>query len=150
MQAQAHGGSGTYVDGDSIVASLCGVVHTKPGTESGVRVQMTVSCCVVLLFLVTAAETLRSRYLQLSVLEVRAPGQAAAAPVVPEVGNVVIAKVTRINKRACTVDIVQVGEQALETPFKGSVRVQDIRASEIDKVCTGNSISAYGSRVWCC
>ena len=66
-------------------------------------------------------------------LEVRATD---GAPVVPEVGNTVIAKVARINKRACTVEIIQVGEQALETPFKGSVRLQDVRASEVDKVTT--------------
>lgn len=64
-------------------------------------------------------------------LEVRATD---GAPVVPEVGNAVIARVTRINKRACTVEIIQVGEQALETPFKGSVRQQDVRATEVDKV----------------
>jgi exosome complex component CSL4 len=69
------------------------------------------------------------------VLEVRATTGASAAPVVPEAGNIVIAKVTRINKRACTVDIIQVGEQALEPPFKGSVRLQDVRATEVDKVC---------------
>jgi exosome complex RNA-binding protein Csl4 len=55
-------------------------------------------------------------------------------PTVPVVGDAVIARVTRISKRACNAEIIQAGDQPLDTTFKGAVRVQDVRASEIDKV----------------
>lgn len=57
------------------------------------------------------------------------------APHVPAVGDVVLSRVTRINRRMCTTEIVQVGEHALVVPFQGVIRVQDVRSSEIDKVC---------------
>ena len=57
------------------------------------------------------------------------------APHVPAVGDVVLSRVTRINKRMCTTEIVQIGDQQLAVPFQGVIRVQDVRASEIDKVC---------------
>jgi exosome complex RNA-binding protein Csl4 len=40
MQAQAQSGLGTYVDGDSVLASICGVVHRVTGTEPEVRIQI--------------------------------------------------------------------------------------------------------------
>eukprot|EP00892_Ulva_mutabilis_P005131 jgi/Ulvmu1/2990/UM015_0030.1 len=56
------------------------------------------------------------------------------APHVPAVGDVVFSRVTRINKRMCTTEIVQIGDQQLPVPFQGVIRVQDVRATEIDKV----------------
>lgn len=56
-------------------------------------------------------------------------------PRVPAVGDIVLSRVTRINKRMCTAEIVQIGEQQLPVPFQGVIRVQDVRATEIDKVC---------------
>eukprot|EP00026_Physarum_polycephalum_P018095 Phypoly_transcript_19555.p1 GENE.Phypoly_transcript_19555~~Phypoly_transcript_19555.p1 ORF type:complete len:217 (+),score=18.94 Phypoly_transcript_19555:66-653(+) len=54
--------------------------------------------------------------------------------VVPEIGSIVTAKVLRINPRLASVSILCVGTKALKDPFQGIIRVQDIRATEIDKV----------------
>lgn len=66
----------------------------------------------------------------------------------------VLSKVTRINRRLCTTEIVQIGDHPLAVPFQGVIRVQDVRASEIDKVCSSAShlkhtplTGAYLSRV---
>jgi len=54
--------------------------------------------------------------------------------VVPDKGNVVACQVTRINPRFATVRILCVGSKALKETYTGVIRVQDVRATEIDKV----------------
>eukprot|EP00123_Amoebidium_parasiticum_P012079 comp21098_c0_seq1/m.28486 comp21098_c0_seq1/g.28486 ORF comp21098_c0_seq1/g.28486 comp21098_c0_seq1/m.28486 type:complete len:198 (-) comp21098_c0_seq1:454-1047(-) len=54
--------------------------------------------------------------------------------VVPEVGSVVIAKVTGINPRFAKCDIICVGSAPLKNTFRGTVRSRDVRATEKDKV----------------
>jgi exosome complex RNA-binding protein Rrp4 len=50
VQAEAHSGRGTYVDGDSVLASLCGVVHRVSETESQVRSMFTIHDSVLTCF----------------------------------------------------------------------------------------------------
>jgi exosome complex RNA-binding protein Csl4 len=50
-----------------------------------------------------------------------------AAPLVPAVGDTVIGRVTRIQPRACIVDILCVGNSKLKTSFQGIIRIQDVR-----------------------
>eukprot|EP00878_Enallax_costatus_P006370 GHUV01006680.1.p1 GENE.GHUV01006680.1~~GHUV01006680.1.p1 ORF type:complete len:188 (+),score=30.42 GHUV01006680.1:418-981(+) len=57
-----------------------------------------------------------------------------AAPVVPEPGSIVIAKVTKVSPMACNARIVCCSRQALEADFTGVIRQQDVRSHEIDKV----------------
>ncbi|EFA85181.1 3'-5' exoribonuclease [Heterostelium album PN500] len=54
--------------------------------------------------------------------------------VVPEIGSVVTVQVLRINPRLASVAILCVGTKALKETFNGIIRVQDVRATEIDKV----------------
>eukprot|EP01133_Synstelium_polycarpum_P006383 gene6383-7397_t len=54
--------------------------------------------------------------------------------VVPEIGSIVTVQVLRINPRLASVAILCVGEKALKETFNGVIRVQDVRATEIDKV----------------
>ncbi|CAD7701667.1 unnamed protein product [Ostreobium quekettii] len=54
--------------------------------------------------------------------------------VVPQIGDVVTGRVTRLRQQAAVVDILCVGERALHTKFQGQIRTQDVRAKEIDKV----------------
>ncbi|KAI1342133.1 hypothetical protein F5Y15DRAFT_332942 [Xylariaceae sp. FL0016] len=54
--------------------------------------------------------------------------------VLPEVGNVVLCRVTRISPRQATVAILVVGDAVLEAEWQGVVRVQDVRATEKDRV----------------
>lgn len=53
---------------------------------------------------------------------------------IPQVGDVVFAKVTRINPRLCNAEIVCVNGKAVEDKFAGVIRTQDVRATEVDKV----------------
>ncbi|KAI9846997.1 MAG: exosome 3'-_5 exonuclease subunit ski4 (Csl4) [Sclerophora amabilis] len=52
----------------------------------------------------------------------------------PEVDSVVLARVTRINPRQATVAILVIGEAVCAEGFQGVIRVQDVRATEKDKV----------------
>lgn len=54
--------------------------------------------------------------------------------VLPEVGNVVLCRVTRITPREATVAILVVGDAVLSAQWQGIVRVQDVRAAEKDRV----------------
>ena len=53
---------------------------------------------------------------------------------IPQVGDVVFAKITRINPRLCNAEIVCVNGKAVEDKFAGVIRTQDVRATEADKV----------------
>lgn len=57
-----------------------------------------------------------------------------AAPVVPEPGSIVIAKVTKVSPTATNARIMCCAGQALEADFTGVIRQQDVRAHEMDKV----------------
>ncbi|KAI1501090.1 hypothetical protein F5X99DRAFT_409402 [Biscogniauxia marginata] len=54
--------------------------------------------------------------------------------VLPEVNNVVLCRVTRITPRQATVAILVVGDTVLEAEWQGLIRVQDVRATEKDRV----------------
>ncbi|KAH7166065.1 hypothetical protein EDB81DRAFT_273052 [Dactylonectria macrodidyma] len=54
--------------------------------------------------------------------------------ILPDVGNVVLARVVRLMPRQAIVVIQQVGETVLQTEWQGVIRVQDVRATEKDKV----------------
>ena len=65
-----------------------------------------------------------------------------SGPLLPEVGTVVLGKITRTNPRQATLSILALGADGahvLKEPFPGLIRQQDIRATEIDKVKVGES-----------
>lgn len=66
-------------------------------------------------------------------MEVVRPGGVAASPV-PSVGDVVTARITRVARRAAHAQILCVGDAPVAHPYSGVVRVQDVRATEIDSV----------------
>ena len=60
-----------------------------------------------------------------------------SGPLLPEVGTVVLGKITRTGPRQATISILALGSDGahvLKEPFPGLIRQQDIRATEIDKV----------------
>eukprot|EP00729_Bicosta_minor_P005811 gene5811-16939_t len=59
---------------------------------------------------------------------------AGQGNIVPEVGSVVTAKVTSINKRFAKADILLVDSKATKITFRGMIRIQDVRAVDKDKV----------------
>ncbi|GAB0135413.1 hypothetical protein EsDP_00003753 [Epichloe bromicola] len=52
----------------------------------------------------------------------------------PDVNNVVLARVVRLMPKQAIVVIQQVGDTVLQTEWQGVIRVQDVRATEKDKV----------------
>ena len=54
--------------------------------------------------------------------------------VLPDVGHIVLARVSRLMPKQAIVVIQQVGETVLQTEWQGLIRTQDVRATEKDKV----------------
>lgn len=54
--------------------------------------------------------------------------------VLPQVGNTVLCRVTRITPRQAVVAILVCGETVLGAEWQGVIRVQDVRATEKDRV----------------
>ncbi|KAG2441178.1 hypothetical protein HXX76_004030 [Chlamydomonas incerta] len=55
-------------------------------------------------------------------------------PLVPKPGDIVTVKISRVAQTAAHALIMCVGRQALSTEFKGVIRQQDVRSTEIDRV----------------
>ncbi|CAI9090963.1 OLC1v1025863C1 [Oldenlandia corymbosa var. corymbosa] len=64
---------------------------------------------------------------------VEVTGHKAHGPV-PEPGSLVIARVTKVMAKLASVDIMCVGPKSVKEKFTGTIRQQDVRATEIDKV----------------
>lgn len=56
------------------------------------------------------------------------------APALPEIGSVITGKVTSVNPRAAHLEILVVDGKPLKELFKGTIRQQDVRRTETDKV----------------
>lgn len=54
--------------------------------------------------------------------------------ILPDVNNIVLARVVRLMPKQAIVVIQQVGSTVLQTEWQGVIRVQDVRATEKDKV----------------
>lgn len=61
-------------------------------------------------------------------------GRSRQREVLPQVGNMVLCRVTRITPRQAVVAILVCGETVLEAEWQGVIRVQDVRATEKDRV----------------
>ncbi|KAJ1650017.1 hypothetical protein IWQ61_009067 [Dispira simplex] len=61
-------------------------------------------------------------------------GRNKPQSVVPQVGNIVIGKVLRINTRVAAVAIMMVNTTLCLEDYQGIIRIQDVRATEKDKV----------------
>ncbi|GFP95741.1 exosome complex component csl4 [Phtheirospermum japonicum] len=78
---------------------------------------------------------------------VEVKGHKAHGPV-PEPGAIVIARVTKVMAKMASADIICVGPKSVREKFTGTIRQQDVRATEIDKVemhssfCPGDIVRA--------
>lgn len=110
-------GLGTHLFNDQIWASVAGV-YSSTGNSMEKPSQSKLSKTV------SVSRNLPAR-------------EATAAPtsnVLPAVDSIIIARVTRINPRQATVAILIVDDTVCADSFQGLIRVQDIRATEKDKV----------------
>lgn len=112
-------GSGTHIHDGNVVSSLMGVVSiTAPAKTPGPAKRLNKITAP------TADE--------LSTITVARHGRKRE--VLPDVNNIVLARVVRLMPKQAIVVIQQVGETVLQTEWQGVIRVQDVRATEKDKV----------------
>ena len=98
-------GAGCYADIDGLVrASVVGTVRVAAAAEGGAGREVSVETA------------------------------AARGARVPRPGDEVLAQVTRVTPKLANADILCLGGQALPHAFAAQIRVQDVRATEIDKV----------------
>ncbi|QSZ37414.1 hypothetical protein DSL72_009512 [Monilinia vaccinii-corymbosi] len=115
-------GPGTHIHSSNLYASIPGPIKTtappKPSYPQKRATKIT-----------PAAPVPRS-----TISIERATSTGDKAEIIPEVNSTVLCRVTRITPRQATVAILVVGETVLEGEWQGLIRVQDVRATEKDKV----------------
>ncbi|KAI9894323.1 MAG: exosome 3'-_5 exonuclease subunit ski4 (Csl4) [Vezdaea aestivalis] len=113
-----HPGPGTHLYPTNVCASLAGTLVKIPATENN-----TTSQAIVMV----QDPSLSSTQSQGSSLK-------TTSSILPEVDSVVLARVKRITKEAANAGILVVGDQVVGEEWAGVIRVQDVRATEKDRV----------------
>lgn len=125
-------GSGTHIHSSRVFASVLGLAHkTTPPKPVGPQKRLTKITPQAPIILPTIS--VRSSSLVSSDSQAIS-GSIAKAQAIPEVGGTVLCKVTRITPRQATVAILVAGETVLDGEWQGLIRVQDVRATEKDRV----------------
>ncbi|KAH6840815.1 hypothetical protein B0I37DRAFT_224183 [Chaetomium sp. MPI-CAGE-AT-0009] len=145
-------GPGTHLHDANLYASLLGHVHiSQPQQSQSQQQQRRAPGPAKRLTKITPAPAptppAELPTISVSVAEVRSSRVPAAAAgggagggerkkreVLPEVGNVVLCRVIRITPRQAVVAILVCGDSVLEAEWQGLIRVQDVRATEKDRV----------------
>lgn len=105
-------GTGTHIDGTQLYASIAGPLTS------------------------TTSKSTKSTTTTTSSISRR------TGSLLPEVGSLVLGKITRTNTKQATLSILALGAtgaHVLREPFPALIRQQDIRATEIDKVKVNES-----------
>ncbi|KAK2098746.1 Exosome complex component CSL4 [Saguinus oedipus] len=125
-------GSGTYTRHGYIFSSLAGCLMKS--SENG-------ACFIKFqsLGMGTADVSLVPHRYNLPVVSVM---RETESQLLPDVGAIVTCKVSSINSRFAKVHILYVGSTPLKNSFRGTIRKEDIRATEKDKV-VGDAQSNY-------
>ncbi|KAK4168029.1 putative exoribonuclease CSL4 [Cladorrhinum sp. PSN259] len=126
-------GPGTHIHESNLYASLLGTVRiAQPAKPAGPAKRLTK------LSALQSAASQRIPVDQLPTISVTVaagPGsEDKKREVLPEVGNVVLCRVMRITPRQAVVAILVCGDTVLEAEWQGLIRVQDVRATEKDRV----------------
>lgn len=126
-------GPGTHIHDSNLYSSLLGTVSiTQPEKAPGPAKRMH---RIAALNTPNASSSTSS----LPTISVSPAGGSTAEQqdkreVLPEVGDIVLCRVTRITPREATMAILIVGDAVLSAQWQGVVRVQDVRATEKDRV----------------
>lgn len=99
-------GRGTYLFQGHIFASVVGLKQEVPPADASSPLQT------------------------IEVVQLRDGGQT----IQPQIGDVVVAKVTKVTTRQAQCTIVVVNGRTLQEKFPAVIRQEDVRASEVDKV----------------
>ncbi|RCI08222.1 hypothetical protein L249_6301 [Ophiocordyceps polyrhachis-furcata BCC 54312] len=108
-------GPGTHIYEDYVVSSLLGSVVVTPAAGPAKRLNKITS---------GGAEP----------ATISVSRQGRRREVLPDVGSEVLARVVRLMPKQAIVVIQQVGDTVLQAEWQGVIRVQDVRATEKDKV----------------
>jgi exosome complex component CSL4 len=112
-------GLGTHVFEGNVVSSLMGhVAVTRPEKAPGPAKRLNKITAPTAEELATISVTRHGRKRE----------------ILPDVNNIVLARVVRLMPKQAIVVIQQVGSTVLQTEWQGVIRVQDVRATEKDKV----------------
>lgn len=136
-------GAGTHIHDANLYSSLLGTVSVTGAEKSssasstpapGPAKRMTRIAALAQSKDTSKGNGNNSNGNSLPTISVSRSGLAEKREVLPEVGNTVLCRVTRITPRHATVAILVVGETVLEAEWAGLIRVQDVRATEKDRV----------------
>jgi len=122
-------GPGTHIHNSNLYASILGpITRTNPPKPVGPQKRLTK--------ITPAAPTpLPTISIERNIAAGNAKdGSKAKAEILPEVSSTVLCRITRIQPRQASVTILVVGETVLDGEWQGLIRVQDVRATEKDKV----------------
>lgn len=126
-------GPGTHTYNSNIYASILGPIQrSTPPKESGPTKRPTKITPAAPASLPTLSISRNASQVQTQTEGGTEKGRKDE--VLPEVNSTVLCKVTRISTRQATVAILVVGDTVLEGEWQGLIRVQDVRATEKDKV----------------
>jgi exosome complex component CSL4 len=120
-------GPGTHIRNSKLYASILGPITTSvPPKPPGPQKRLTK--------ITPAAPTpLKTISIERDIAATSG-GAKARAEVLPEVNSTVLCRVTRITPKQASVAILVVGETVLDGEWQGIIRVQDVRATEKDRV----------------
>ncbi|KEY71931.1 hypothetical protein S7711_09439 [Stachybotrys chartarum IBT 7711] len=114
-------GAGTHIYEGNVVSSLLGYVTvTAPAKAPGPSKRLNK---------ITASQPE-----ELPTISVARHRDGRKREILPDVNNIVLARVVRLMPKQAIVVIQQVGDTVLQTEWQGVIRVQDVRATEKDKV----------------
>jgi exosome complex component CSL4 len=123
-------GPGTHIHNSNLYASILGpVTTTVPPKPAGPQKRLTKITSAAPVPLPTV-----SIERNISIATVPDGSVMKKTEVLPEVNSTVLCRVTRITPRQATVAILVVGQTVLDGEWQGLIRVQDVRATEKDKV----------------
>lgn len=139
---QYEGGPGTYIKDNTIYASLLGIVQILPSSSSSSSLT-TLSSTTTLSesssfsstsSSSTSASDTANTLSSLPVIIVLRDGIEGNTAIVPEVGDIVVARVVRLTNQVAYCDILLCNNVPLGSSYTAILRKEHIRETEIDKV----------------
>ncbi|CCU75082.1 unnamed protein product [Blumeria hordei] len=126
-----QGGPGTHICDSKLYASILGPISRTSPLSSGPTKRLTkiTSSSSAALPILSIDRCISSANISNSNKTAKINDK-----VLPDVGNTVLCRVTRITTKQATVAILVVGETVMHGEWQGLIRVQDVRATEKDKV----------------